>query len=131
MRVPPVQTEVDGEPVSPALPDLLAGVYAQVQRDPLDLPALRSALGALLRYLASPAGRTNANCWAADSFFMHNDRWARDWDHLPEPYQDIFGALGGALHDTVSHPEVAQNFDSTPEQLLTRLEQIESSTQAV
>src|SRR5688572_27859135 len=120
MRVPPVQAEVDGEPVSPELPPLLAAVYAQVQPDPADLRGLRAALETLLRYLASPSGRTNGNCWAADSFFMHNDRWDRDWDHLPEPYQDIFGDMSGALHDTVAHPEIAENFYSTPEQLLAR-----------
>ena len=127
MKVPQVESIVDGEAVSPELSPLLAGVYVEVQREPTDLMALRASLDALLRYLASSAGRTNANCWAADLFFMHNDRWDRDWDHLPEPYQDVFGYLGEALHDTVSHPEVAENFDNTPEQLLARLAQIGDS----
>ena len=62
---------------------------------------------------------------------MHNDRWGRSWEHLPDSYQDLFGDLGGALHDTVSHPNVAKNFGSTPEQLLARLQQVETGVRAV
>ena len=100
-------------------------MYSEVQRRPADLQTLRSRIEDLLVFLASPAGRTHANCVAADSFFMHTDRWERGWDHLPEPYQDILGDLGGALHDTMSAPEIAENFDSTPEALLERLRQVE------
>lgn len=121
MKVPPILDEVDGEVVSTEVPVLLTAVYTQVGRRPADLAALHSALRRLLTYLASPEGRTHANCWATDSFFMYVDRWDVDWEHLPEPYQDLLGDLGGALHDTVSHPEIAENFDSTPEQFLARL----------
>ena len=34
-------------------------------------------------------------------------------------------AVGGALHDTFSAPEIAENFLSTPEQLLGQLREIE------
>jgi hypothetical protein len=104
----------------------LRAVYAEVQRTPPNLRTLASELRRLLEYLASSPGRTNANCVAADSFFMENDKWERDWQHLPEPYQDLLGDLGGALHDTISAPEIAENFYSTPEQLLVQLEQVES-----
>lgn len=131
VRVPPVLERVDAEVVSPELRPHLAAVYAEVLRNPADLVALHVALRRLLAYLASPAGRTNANCWAADSFFMHNDRWERDWEHLPAGYQDLLGDLGGALHDTVSHPEIAANFYGTPEQLLAQLERLTSNAPAV
>jgi hypothetical protein len=127
VQVPRVPEYVQGERVSSDLTPLLSAVYAEVQRDPPNLAALARGLRQLLEYLASPAGRTNANCWAADLFFMENDKWERDWEHLPEPYQDLLGDLGGALHDTVSAPEIAENFYSTPEQLLAQLEQVESS----
>jgi len=125
MTVPPVLTSVDRERVLPALQPLLATVYAEVQRSVADLVALRRALEALLLYLSSSPGRTHANCVAADSFFMETDRWERTWGHLPEPYQDLLGDLDGALHDTFSAPEIADNFFSTPEQLLDQLRQIE------
>jgi hypothetical protein len=128
MKVPPVLERVDDayacEWVSPLLPLLLREVYAQVVRADTSLPVLRDSLDALLTFLASPAGRTHANCVATDSFFMQNDRWERDWGHLPEPYQDLLGVLGDALHDTVAAPEIAENFDNTPEQLLSQLRQI-------
>ena len=124
MKVPPTATTIEGEEVSPHLPPLLAAVYTEVVSPEPDLGALQRALEALLVFLSSSAGRTNANCVAADHFFMLNDRWERDWEHLPDQFQDILGMLGDALHDTVSAPEVAENFDNTPEQLLRRLRQI-------
>ncbi len=128
MRVPPVLEHVDDayarEPVSPELATLLGEVYAQVVRAETRLPALYDALDALLTFLASPQGRTHANCVAADYFFMLNDRWERDWEHLPAPYQDLLGYLGEALHDTVASPEGAENFNNTPEQLSAQLRQI-------
>jgi hypothetical protein len=55
---------------------------------------------------------------------MNNEAWERDWDHLPEQYQDILGMLGDALHDTIAAPEIAENFSNTPEQLLARLREV-------
>jgi hypothetical protein len=135
MKVPPVLERVDDayarERVSPRLPMLLGEVYAQVVQVDTSLAALRDTLEGLLTFLASPAGRTHANCVAVDSFFMHNDRWERDWEHLPESYKDLLGLLGDALHDTVAAPEIAENFDNTPEQLLARLRQISRDVPAV
>jgi hypothetical protein len=128
VQVPPTLDYVGDERVSPELAPMLRAVYAEIQRTVPDFDALTRELRRLLEYLASPHGRTNANCVAADSFFMHNDAWERAWEHLPEPYQDLLGDLGGALHDTVSAPEIAENFDSTPEQLLAQLEQIQSAS---
>ncbi len=51
--------------------------------------------------------------------------WDVDWSHLPESVQDILGDLGGALHDTVKYPKIAENFESTPEQLLDRVRRIQ------
>lgn len=128
MKVPPILERVDdayaSERVSPELAPLLREVYAQVIRGDTNLSQLYDALSALLSFLASAAGRTHVNCVAADSFFMLNDRWERDWEHLPEPCQDLLGYLGDALHDTVSAPEVAENFDNTPEQLLAQLRRV-------
>jgi hypothetical protein len=129
MRIPLILEYVDGQPVSPDLRPLLSAIYAEVQRNPTDLAELRTALRRLLDYLCSAPGRTNANCCAADSFFMHDDRWERDWEHLPPPYQGLLGDLGGALHDTVAEPAIAENFDSTPEQFLARLDRLTPDTQ--
>ena len=70
-------------------------------------------------FLASSEGRTNANCWAADVFFcLGDDGGEVSWDHVPAPIADVLANMRGALHDTVQAPEVANNFDSIPEQLL-------------
>jgi hypothetical protein len=68
----------DGEPVSPELEPLLRQVYSDVLAAPVNLPALKESLTALLGYLAG-RGRTNANCWAVDMFFCSSGGWERDW----------------------------------------------------
>ena len=85
---------------------------------PIDLGAARAAIIAVLEFLCSPRGRTDANCTAVDTFFHIDDSWLTD--QLPEDYHDIVADMGGQLHDTFSAPYIAQNFDSTPEQLLAR-----------
>jgi len=128
MRAPTIIERVDDfyarERVSPELAPLILEVYAQVVRTDTEVRALHKALDDLLTFLASPTGRTHANCVATDSFFMNNDRWERDWEHVSEPYRDLLGLLGDALHDTIAAPEIAENFDNTPEQLLSQLRQI-------
>jgi len=55
---------------------------------------------------------------AVDMFLLLDDCWLND--DLPEAYHDILADMGGALHDTITAPQIAENFDSTPEQLLAR-----------
>jgi len=131
VRAPPILDRVDEEAVSPVLGPLLTAVYGEVQLPQCDLASLKAALRALLNFLASYEGRTNANCVAADAFFARNDLWERDWDHLPEDFQDVLGLLGDALHDTVSAPAIAENFENTPEQLLERVARLRVCAAAV
>jgi hypothetical protein len=60
----------DGEPVSPELEPLLRQVYSDVLAAPVNLPALKESLTALLEYLAG-RGRTNANCWRLTCSSVH------------------------------------------------------------
>jgi hypothetical protein len=130
MEYPSVLKVVDDARVSPELPPLLHAVYREIQEQHPSLRAVRAALRELLAFLASAGGRTNANCAAADHFFLDlKNEWARSWEHLPEGYQDLLGDIGGGIHDTVSAPEVAENFESTPEQLLERLERLDVGAQ--
>lgn len=101
---------------------LVEQVQATVAADTVDLRRLGHSLDLLLRHLCSPEGRTDDNCAFVDSYFMANDEWAARG--LPDALHDIFADMSGALHDTCSAPHVAQNFDSTPEQLLARLQGI-------
>ena len=79
---------------------------------------------AVLEFLASPEGRTDANCRIVDLAIM-NDKEV--WEHIEKVEEvdhvvaDVLRDMASALHDTVRAPEIAENFESTPEQLLKRL----------
>jgi hypothetical protein len=107
----------------PELIPLVHALHAQLISDPLRLPELKQALIALLSFLSSARGRTDANCSAVDRFFTVDDTWLSD--RLSEPFHDIMADISGALHDTVSAPHIAQNFSSTPEQLLERVHSVD------
>src|SRR4030042_2864509 len=106
----------------PKARELVNEVQSVLASNLLSLEVLKCSLITLLEYLSSREGRTDANCRAVDSFFMGDDRWVER--NLPDPFHDIFTDIAGALHDTVSAPEIAENFDSTPEQLLKRAREL-------
>jgi hypothetical protein len=99
----------------------LGRAYEAIIARPYDPQEITLAVEELLEYLTTPAGRTNANCVAVDHFFCLRDGWEGDWEDEPAGLADVLGDMGGALHDTLSAPEVAENFDSTPELLLQAL----------
>jgi hypothetical protein len=86
-----------------------------VLASPIDAAAVKASLTELLEYLSSPAGRTDANCCAVDGFFYLDDDLPLE--SLPDSLQDVFAHMD-ALHDTITAPEIAENFSSTPEALL-------------
>lgn len=104
--------------ISPRLESLARELFEALLAKPLDLARVRGALERLLVFLAGPAGRTDANCRAIDTFLCLGEF---EWPDLPDSIQDVLADMAGALHDTVSSPKVARNFESTPEQLLARL----------
>ena len=106
------------------LESLVHGVYREIARRPAALDNLKQSMVELLSYLASPNGRTDHNCRVVDTFFCIRDDWDTNWEHLPEDYQRLLEDMGGALHDTVSSPDIARNFESTPEQLLARAREL-------
>lgn len=119
--------------LAPELSELVPAVCREIDRRPANLPALRTVLDALLAFLASPAGRTDVNCRTVDLFFCVPEEfgWAGQWNYLPEPFQAILGDLGGALHDTISSPRIAETCESLPEQLLGRVRAIKIEGEAI
>jgi hypothetical protein len=99
------------------LQPLMQSVREALFASPLDVAAVRASLITLLEYLSSPAGRTDANCCAVDGFFYLDDDLPLQ--RLPDSLQDVFAHMD-ALHDTITAPDIAENFGSTPEQLLER-----------
>lgn len=109
---------VESEGVSPVVRRHLQGIYEGVvwAAGP---QVVKPSLLALLRYLVSSEGRTDANCRAVDYFFCIGE-W--DWESLPQSYQTLFADMGGGLHEAVSAPDIAEALDATPESLLARAE---------
>ncbi len=102
--------------------ELVKAVQSILAHNVPDLSGLKKSLINLLEYLSSPNGRTDENCNAINSFFMFDDLWVDR--NLPDHFHEIFVDVSGALHNTVSAPEIAENFDSTPEQLLKRAKEL-------
>ena len=105
---------------SPELKKLVEAVRNCIIERPTDLVRLESLLDSLLSFLTTPTGRTSGNCWETDLYFSLHDDHSFDWNHLPEDYKLILDDIGGQLHDAIEHPKIAENFESTPEQLLER-----------
>ncbi|HYH08987.1 MAG TPA: hypothetical protein VEK11_18180 [Thermoanaerobaculia bacterium] len=100
--------------VSRELEWLLRDVHAAFA----DEAALRNALEALLTFLASSAGRTDANCSTTDQFLNATEE---EWRAVSEPLRAILEDMSGTLHDAVHAPHIAITFEATPEQLLERI----------
>jgi hypothetical protein len=109
---------VDTEGVSPEVVARLRGVYEGVVWG-AGPTVVKPHLLALLRFLNSEGGRTDPNCRAVDYFFCLGE-W--DWESMPQGYQTLFADMGGALHEAVAAPEIAEALDATPESLLARAE---------
>jgi hypothetical protein len=102
-----------------ALKPLLEELHKQLSYSPKNLAKLKTSLISVLEFLASPQGRTDENCRAVDFFLMLDEEW--NSEGLPDAFAEILADMSGALHDTVSAPNIAENFESTPEQLLARV----------
>jgi hypothetical protein len=97
---------------------LLQRLHDELQRAPATLNELKTAIIGVLKFLTTPQGRTDANCRTVDSFLMRDEAW--NADRFPQSYVDILADMAGTLHDTITAPDIAANFESTPEQLLER-----------
>lgn len=111
--------------VSPRLRTMLEDAWTHLSSG--DVRESKRSLEALLTFLAGE-GRTDANCTVTDYFFSAAERQQPSiWQHLPPALQEVLGSIGGCLHDTIHAPEIAENFESTPELLLERLRGVPDS----
>jgi hypothetical protein len=84
----------------------------------IDDAVLRVSLERLLIFLASDAGRTDANCSTTYNFITATEeRWRNAADGL----RAILDDMSGTLQDSIYAPEIARTFEATPEQLLARV----------
>ena len=70
-----------------------------------------------------PSNNSDENCRKVDVFVATQIESA-DINRLPEDIQGILFDIGGALHDTHTSPSIAENFASTPKQLLDRVRRL-------
>jgi hypothetical protein len=59
---------------------------------------------------------------------MSCEGWEGDWteQNQPDDFHEMLALMGDALHDTVKSPEIANNFDCLPEQLLERVRRLKT-----
>jgi len=108
-----------GEPVSPRLGQLLSELSAiSKEPDKFDLRQEVAAVESLLRFLASPEGRTDANVWAVRMWNVYSGDGT---DYAPDALNDVYEGLG-----LVGVDAEAVGAGTTPEQLLERLQQFKS-----
>jgi hypothetical protein len=112
--------------ISPQLRPLLERIYRGLIRRPVDLAEIRAALEELFLFLSSADGRTDANCTVTDYFFSFAEEWKEEQQNLPASLRELLAGIGGALHDTVHAPSIAENFGCLPEQLLERARNLEN-----
>jgi len=120
----------DGEPVSPELHPLLRRVYADVLGTPADLAAFAGE--PLRNYLNTSSKKGERTQTAGPSIFSSgtSEGWERDWTEqsLPDDFHDVLSLMGQALHDTIRTPNIAENFDCLPEQLLDHVRRLTPRT---
>lgn len=85
---------------------------------PISRTDIKRALEDILVWLTE--NNTDANCRKVD-LFMSIEMDQRRREELTRDIQGIVFDMGGALHDTHTSPKVAENFMSTPQQLLDRV----------
>ena len=103
-----------------ALQPLVLTLEAGLKEDPVDRGGLKGRVEAVLTYLSGP-GLSEANCKGAALYFIVAKAKGLTRTHLPEDLRAIMDDLAGAMHDAVTAPKSAENFQATPELLLARL----------
>lgn len=121
-----IYTKTVNKEASAELKSLLKHFYEALLKKPYDLGEVKTATIAVLEFLVSPQGHTDANCRGVDLFICLDDDWENDWSDLPEDYRDIIADMGHFLHDAVTSPNIAKDFGSLPEQLLERAKQLQA-----
>jgi hypothetical protein len=109
---PTIRRSFEGESVDPALRPLLEAAYETLTSSSAEPSVVKEKR------------RTQANLVATDQFFVSWYEWPSRADFLPEAYRRVIDDMGGFLHDAISAPEIAANFDSTPEALLARVRRL-------
>jgi hypothetical protein len=74
--------------------------------------------------LNDPLNNTDDNCKKIDYFVAYEIVTKKEFELIPDEIKEILYDLGASLSDTHTAPDVAENFESTPEQLLKRVRKL-------
>jgi hypothetical protein len=83
-----------------------------------------SVMEVLLSWLNKPENNTDSNCRRVDYFVSYEIMPEARFKELPEDIRGILFDMGATLHDTHTSPQIAENFESTPSQLLDRVRKL-------
>ncbi len=86
-------------------------------------PQIRTAIEAVLVWLNDPSNNIGENCEKI-SMFVATRICNDDLTKFPQDVQRILYDMGAGLYDTYKSPAVAANFESTPSQLLKRVQEL-------
>lgn len=106
------------------LNSLLEQLKTKTLRSHFIIEEVLSILLQLLLWLNESENNTDSNCKKIDFFVTHEIVIDREFNRIPEDIKNILFDIGGSLSDTYSSPEVALDFNSTPKQLLERVQSL-------
>ena len=78
----------------------------------------------ILIWLNNPNNNNDTNCKKIDYYVSYEIISEKSYQEIPEDIQSILFDMGATLHDTHTSPKIAENFDSTPGQLLDRVRKL-------
>jgi len=84
---------------------------------------IKSAIAAILLWLNDSDNNTDENCRRI-SIFIVTQVSNNVYERLPQDIQEVLFDMGAALYDTHTATQVAENFSSTPQQLLDRIKKM-------
>jgi hypothetical protein len=109
---------------NPILIDLLSQLKLAVQVHEYSRKNLVEALENLLVWLNQPENNNDSTCKQIDYFISTEIMPEKNFEEMPENIRSILFDMGATLHDAHTSPKVATNFDSTPAQLLVRVQNL-------
>lgn len=104
--------------------DLLSQLKLAALSPQLSENNLRSVLEKLLLWLNRPENNNDSNCKQIDYFISANIMTQKGFEEIPENIKSILFDMGATLHDSHTAPNIAENFESTPAQLLARVQNL-------
>jgi hypothetical protein len=84
------------------------------------------AIEDVLVWLNKTNNNTDIYCRKVDFFVATEIIGKHETGWLADEIEEFLFDMGGTLHDTHTNPEIASNFESTPKQLLKRIQNLKS-----